>query len=430
MCRNVAPGSFLGNRFDLIEALNTQRGFVVRLAAIHRLGGHVTTKKTIGKRGAEPSPADGPVRDGGNVVGADPHKRTLTATVLDERGGVLGTSVFNVSGEGHRAMEAWALAFGPVSRWGIEGAAGIGRHTAMFLAGRGHDVRDVCPNRTNERGRGRQQGKSDALDSLRVARETQACPDVPVAFKRAGNDRGPDERSELMTLWHKVRRSVLKSRQHLLNEAEAMLVDLPEDLRATLPDTSDVRARLVELAGRDRVQHYDAVTALRLRLLADTATALSELEAKEKEATAALAGLIEAAGSTLDRLCGLSTRSVAELLVEVGDARRMTEGGFARFNGTAPLPASSAEGDGEPVRHRLNRGGNRRVNSVLHLMAVTQLRCEPRARRLYEDARRRGHTKKEAMRILKRQLSNLVDRRMIADIDARQVAAGEHPEAA
>lgn len=108
-----------------------------------------------------------------------------------------------------------------------------------------------------------------------------------------------------------------------------------------------------------------------------------------------------------------------QLLVEAGDPQRFAgEGGFARFNGTAPLPASSAEGDDEPKRHRLNRGGNRRVNSVLHLMAVTQLRCEPRARQIYDDARRRGHTTKEAMRILKRHLSNVVYRRMIRDLNA------------
>jgi transposase len=69
--------------------------------------------------------------------------------------------------------------------------------------------------------------------------------------------------------------------------------------------------------------------------------------------------LVRQSGSTLDELCGLSTRSVAELLVEVGDPRRFTEGGFARFNGSAPLPASTAEGPGEPVRHRFNPGGNR-----------------------------------------------------------------------
>src|ERR671930_114651 len=82
---------------------------------------------------------------GNNVFGADPHKRTVTATVLDARGGVLGTETFRVSGDGHRAMEAWALGFGPILRWGIEGASGLGRHTAIYLIGQGHDVRDVCP---------------------------------------------------------------------------------------------------------------------------------------------------------------------------------------------------------------------------------------------------------------------------------------------
>jgi transposase len=107
---------------------------------------------------------------------------------------------------------------------------------------------------------------------------------------------------------------------------------------------------------------------------------------------------------------------VAELLVEVGDPRRFTEGGFARFNGTAPLVASTGEGPGEPVRHRFNPGGNRRVNAILYRMAVTQLRCEPRAEALYANTRAHGHTKKEARRILKRHLSDVIYRRMIRDL--------------
>ena len=133
---------------------------------------------------------------------------------------------------------------------------------------------------------------------------------------------------------------------------------------------------------------------------------------------------MNASGSTLGELCGLSTVLVAELLVEVGDPRRFTIGGFARFNASAPLAASTAEGPGEPVRHRYNPGGNRRVNRTLHLMAVTQLRCEPRAQALYENARSRGHTKKEARRILKRHLSDVVYRRMIRDLAQR---AADHP---
>ena len=97
-----------------------------------------------------------------NDIGIDPHKKTLTASVLDRRGGVVGTATFKVSGVGHRALEAWALEFGPVRRWGIEGASSLGRHTAVFLIERGHDVRDVCPTRTAEQSRKRRQGKTGA----------------------------------------------------------------------------------------------------------------------------------------------------------------------------------------------------------------------------------------------------------------------------
>jgi hypothetical protein len=191
----------------------------------------------------------------GNVVGIDPHKQTLTATIVDPCGAILASEHFRVSGDGHRARQAWALGFGPIARWGVEGASSWGRHTARV------------------------------------------------------------------------------SRPHSWSERRA--------------------------AG--------------------------------------------------------AHRSVAELLVEVGDPRRFTEGGFARFNATAPLPASTAEGPGEPVRHRYNPGGNRRIDAVLHRMAITQLRCEPRAQAIFAAARAKGHTKKEARRILKRHLSDVSYRRMIRD---------------
>jgi transposase len=357
-----------------------------------------------------------------NVVGIDPHKRTLSASVLDERGGLLGTRHFKVSGEGHRALEMWVLGFGSVARWGVEGASGVGRHTAAFLCERGHDVRDCCATRTAEHNKRRRQGKSDALDSERIARETLAHSDLPLAFKRAGDDAGPDETTELLSLWHNARRSLNKTRQQLLNEAEGLLGELPDDLREQLPDTKKVRPRLAALRRRDHPRTVDPATALRLRLLDERAEAIATLDARDRGITRELAALIQARGSTLDQLCGLATRTVAELLVEIGDPRRFTEGGFARFNGTAPLPASSGEGDDGPSRHRLNRGGNRRVNCVLHLMAVTQLRCDPRAKRIYADARRNGHTKKEAMRTLKRNLSNVVHRWMIRDLGGRKDA--------
>jgi transposase len=151
-------------------------------------------------------------------------------------------------------------------------------------------------------------------------------------------------------------------------------------------------------------------------MLDDYYAQIAALDREEKQVVAQLQTLVLASGSTLGELRGLDTRSVADLLVEVGDPRRFTDGGFARFNASAPLAASTAEGPGEPVRHRYNPGGNRRVNAILHRMAVTQLRCEPRAKAIYADAHAAGHTKREARRVLKRHLLDVVHRRMIRDL--------------
>jgi hypothetical protein len=371
------------------------------------------------KRGPGPSHVLLTPDHAGNVIGIDPHKRTLTATVADARGGILASAHFRVSGEGHRELEAWARQFGPIARWGVEGSASWGRHTSMFLTGRGHDVRDVCANRTSRADRARQRGKSDTLDSERIARETLAHPLLPKAFKRAGADSGPDELGQLLALWNNRRRSILTAVQHLVGEAEQLLCDLPLELRERLPDTKTVRPRLAALEHRNRRRRYDEPTRLRLQLLDGYRAQIKALDHDEREVAAHLDRLVRQSGSTLGELCGLSTRSVAELLVEVGDPRRFTEGGFARFNGSAPLPASTAEGRGEPIRHRYNPGGNRRINAILYMMSVTQLRYEPRAQRIYTNARAGGHTKKEARRILKRHLSDVIYRRMIRDLYAQ-----------
>jgi len=168
------------------------------------------------KRGPGPSSVLITPDHAGNVVGVDPHKRTLTATVIDPRGGVVASEHFRASGDGHRALEAWARQFGQIARWGVENAAGCGRHTAVFLVGRGYDVRDVCANRTPRQDRARQRGESDTFDSERIAHEVLAHRLLPKAFKRAGQDQGPDELHQPPALWHNRRRSILASRQHLV----------------------------------------------------------------------------------------------------------------------------------------------------------------------------------------------------------------------
>jgi transposase len=102
-----------------------------------------------------------------NIVGVDPHRRTFTATLLDPRGGELDHAHFSNNRDGHAAVLVWATEFGPVERWGIEGASGLGRPLAEFLVAAGGDVREVPPHKTSLRQRGRHEGKSDRLDSHR-----------------------------------------------------------------------------------------------------------------------------------------------------------------------------------------------------------------------------------------------------------------------
>ena len=194
--------------------------------------------------------------------------------------------------------------------------------------------------------------------------------------------------------------------------------DLPEELRRQLPTVKTIRARVTSLARLDTSDVTDPTVLLRLGLIEHRTAMLRDVLEQDRIAAHELTELVAETKSSLTSIVGIAPRAAAEIIVEVGDIRRFTEAGFARFTGTAPIPASSAEGDSEPVRHRLSRGGNRRLNAAIHRIAVTQLRYEPRARTIYDTARANGHTRREAMRVLKRHLANAIYRTMAKD--ARQ----------
>ena len=119
-------------------------------------------------------------------------------------------------------------------------------------------------------------------------------------------------------------------------------------------------------------------------------------------------------------LHGIGPSGAARLLVEVGDITRFPDRDhFASWNGTAPIDASS----GDQVRHRLSRGGNRQINRVLHIMATVQLRNPTEGRAYYDRKKADGKTSMEAMRCLKRRLSDIVYRTMLDDAIARHAAA-------
>src|ERR687894_467685 len=126
-------------------------------------------------------------------------------------------------------------------------------------------------------------------------------------------------------------------------------------------------------------------------------------------ATVPLTELVETTGSSLQRLNGIGPSGAARLIGDIDDIHRFaSRGHFASWNGTAPLDASS----GDQQRHRLSRAGNRRINRVLHIMAIVQLRHDTEGRAYYRRRVAAGKTHMEALRSLKRRLSNVVYKQM------------------
>jgi transposase len=162
-----------------------------------------------------------------------------------------------------------------------------------------------------------------------------------------------------------------------------------------------------------RIRPGDDVGRIRLQLARDHLADIRALDARLKATRTQIAALVAATGTTLTSLFGAGSVIAGRLLAETADVTRFaTKDTFASCNGTAPIDASS----GEQVRHRLSRAGNRRINHALHMMAVTQIRYPATKGRLYYERKRtEGKTPKEALRCLKRRLSDVVYRQLIAD---------------
>jgi transposase len=161
-----------------------------------------------------------------------------------------------------------------------------------------------------------------------------------------------------------------------------------------------------------KVRPRDAAGKTRRRVAAELISDLERIYARKKAANKELNDLLAATGTTLTELHGIGPSGAARLLVEVGDITRFpSKAHFASWTGTAPIDASS----GDHVRHRLSRGGNRQINRVLHIMATVQLRNPTEGRAYFDRKKAAGKTSMEAMRALKRRLSDLVYRQLLAD---------------
>jgi transposase len=333
-------------------------------------------------------------------IGVDAHKRVHEAVALDATGREVGRRRVANTAAGWGDLLAWAAALGAGDaprRWGIEGAWGYGRGLAQHLVAAGETVHEVSPRWTAEaRKSARRPGKRDALDALAVARlvlgEAATLPAV-----------GAEDETAVLDLLTTEREAALADATRLRNQLHHLLLQLDPEYEARLPALRTA-AGLAALEGYaapgPRALDQERAAAVR-RLAQRLRLAVDQAEA--------LAGQIRARAQTgfvaLTRLCGVSLLTAGALAGILGPGRRFaTDAQLAAYAGVAPLEASSAG----RVRHRLNRGGNRRLNAILYRIAITQAGASAQARAYLARRAAAGKSRREALRALKRHLVRAV----------------------
>jgi transposase len=326
--------------------------------------------------------------------GVDTHADVHVAAALDPIGGLLGVQEFPATAAGYARLLDWLGGFGTVCLVGIEGTGSYGAGLTRHVTAAG--VRVVEVDRSDRQDR-RRQGKSDPLDAVSAARAAQSG-------RARGAPKGRDGTVEAIRALMVAKRSARSERIQTINQARALILTGPGDLRARFAKHT-VTALVAETASL-RPRPGDVVgyaTRIALRELGRRAEFLgSQLERLDE----LIVPLVTARAPGLLDLYGIGAHTAALLLIAAGDhpERLRSEAAWAHLCAAAPIPASS----GKTVRHRLNPGGDRQANHALWRIVFTRMGSDPATRAYAERRTAEGKSKAEIMRCLKRYVAREV----------------------
>ena len=334
------------------------------------------------------------------MIGIDPHKASHTAVAIDSAEDHLSSLKVRAT---HRQVDQlmdWAQSF-EKRTWAIESVGGMGYLLAQQLVARGEDVLDVpatlasrirvlATDRSN---------KNDPNDARSIAIAALRAPRLRIVE--------PANHVEVLRLLAKRNMDIGNQRQRIVCRLHSLLSELAPGGIAKELYVSDADTLMARLDPQTPTQQmrFDLV----LELLDD----VRRLDTQIKESHRRIKGAIKASGTSVIEVYGVGPIHAAALIGYSGDITRFADrDAYASYNGTAPIEWSS----GGRVVHRVSRRGNRKLNHALHMAAITQLRNPGTQGRIYFERKvAEGKTKKEAVRSLKRQISNSVYRQLHLD---------------
>jgi transposase len=320
--------------------------------------------------------------------GVDTHADVHVAAALDPVGGLLGVQEFPATPAGYGRLLGWLGGFGMVCLVGIEGTGSYGAGLSRHVTAAG--VRVVEVDRADRQDRHRQ-GKSDPLDAVSAARAAQSG-------RARGAPKGRDGAVEAIRALMVAKRSARAERTQTINQARALVLTGPDDLRVRF--AKHAATGLVAGLAALRPRPGDVVgyaTRIALRELGRRA----EFPGGQLERPGELiVPLVSARAPGLLALHGAGPDTAALLLVAAGDhpERLRSEAAWAHLCAAAPIPASS----GKRTRHRLNPGGDRQANHALWRIVITRMSSHPPTRAYAGRRSKEGLPEKEIIRCLKR----------------------------
>lgn len=332
------------------------------------------------------------------------------ASMVDQASRQVATIGFANTPAGYKKFTTWLeLHDAHDAVIGIENAASYGQSLTVWLCEEGLHCVDVPPWRTHRDRKTMGPAKSDQIDAHAIAR----------VVLLHGTDLAPALQPDLaraLGILSTVRQQEVYDRTKTILRLRAFWAAQDPAAEASTSDyahPTQVR-RLRRLKLPDGVVAQTAQDAIRMlaRRIAEHNERISRTEIDTN-------ALLAEHGDPFDDLTGVGTITAAKIISETGDPRRFKNAAaFAAYSGTAPIQCGSGKTNG---RHRLNRAGNRQLNTALHTIALVQARCHPDAQTYLAKRAADGKTPSEARRALKRHLSNIVYRRLIAWADAQDL---------
>ena len=344
------------------------------------------------------------------MIGIDPHKGSHTAVAVGAAEEPLGKLRVRACPDQAGKLVAWAQAW-PERTWAVEGARGLGRLLARQLVAAGERVLDVQPKlaarvRLLEAG---DTNKTDPNDARSVA--------VAALRSKSRQEVTADGHAAVLKVRAKRHRDLSRTRNQVVCRLHAVLCEL---IPGGVPDeiTAGQAARILE-----QVAPAGAVAQARCELAAELLADIRHLDAQRREVKKKLAAAVTASGTSLTEVFGVGPVIAATVIGDVITVTRFPRRDhFAAYNGTAPVEVSS----GQRKIHRLSLRGNRRLNHAIHMAAITQIRHKHSdGRACYQRKLAEGKTRKEALRCLKRRISDAIYARLRAD--ARKAGPGGQP---